>query len=145
MTHNRPYISPSAFTSRYPLTPLHDDLLPRDQKIELPAAYPVEKAICKLNPPVYASTSSVSPQKYSPLIFLLSIVFGSISLTFTPPAVTIPSSIGRRETGKSGNALSVPTSAARDSLVSEFTGISASQPLASITGKISFCGKRLAG
>ena len=31
-----------------------------------PAACPVAKAICRLKPPVYASTSRISPAKYKP-------------------------------------------------------------------------------
>ena len=44
-----------------------------------PAACPVAKAICRLKPPVYASTSRISPAKYKPGINLDCIVFGSIS------------------------------------------------------------------
>ena len=61
----------------------------------LPAIYPVEKAIVRLNPPVYASTSIISPAKNKPLISLDSIVDGFISLIETPPAVTIASLTGR--------------------------------------------------
>ena len=52
------------------------------------------KAICKLNPPVYASTSITSPAKYNPLIILYSIVVEFISFILIPPAVTIASSTG---------------------------------------------------
>ena len=40
-----------------------------------PAACPVAKAICRLKPPVYASTSRISPAKYKPGINLDCIVF----------------------------------------------------------------------
>ena len=60
----------------------------------LPASAPVENAICRLNPPVCASTSSTSPAKNSPGVFLLIIVPGVISSTSTPPRVTMASSIG---------------------------------------------------
>jgi len=43
--------------------------------------YPVEKAACKLNPPVNPSISKISPVKYKPLTSLLSMVCGEISLT----------------------------------------------------------------
>ena len=42
----------------------------------LPASAPVENAICRLNPPVWASTSIISPAKYSPGSSLLSMVAG---------------------------------------------------------------------
>ena len=60
----------------------------------IPAVYPVENAICKLNPPVYASTSIISPAKYNPFIIFDSIVLGFISFTKTPPDVIIASSNG---------------------------------------------------
>ena len=59
----------------------------------MPAVYPVEYAICKLNPPVYASTSIISPAKYNPFINFDSIVEELISFISTPPAVIIASSI----------------------------------------------------
>jgi hypothetical protein len=37
--------------------------------MDFPAAYPVAKAICKLNPPVKASKSSTSPQKRKPFTY----------------------------------------------------------------------------
>ena len=60
-----------------------------------PAARPVAQAICRLKPPVYASTSSSSPAKYSPSVFLDAMVLGSTSPTFTPPAVMMASAMGR--------------------------------------------------
>ena len=33
---------------------------------DIPAAYPVDHAICRLNPPVTASRSKISPAKYNP-------------------------------------------------------------------------------
>ena len=45
---------------------------------------------------MYASQSITSPAKYKPPISLLSIVLGLISSVFTPPEVTIASSIGRK-------------------------------------------------
>jgi hypothetical protein len=53
-------------------------------------------AICKLKPPVYASTSIISPAKYKLSIIFEHIVLGLISLTLTPPQVIIASSIGRK-------------------------------------------------
>ena len=43
---------------------------------EIPARYPVEKAIWRLKPPVTASRSSSSPAKYNPFTSLDSIVLG---------------------------------------------------------------------
>ena len=58
-----------------------------------PANTPVDQAICKLNPPVKASTSKTSPAKNKFLTNLLWHVFGSTSFTSTPPEVTIPTFI----------------------------------------------------
>lgn len=60
----------------------------------MPAKCPVEKAICKLYPPVLASTSSTSPAKYRPLTFNDSMVPGLTSSQCTPPAVTTAYSKG---------------------------------------------------
>src|SRR5699024_97944 len=49
------------------------------------AAYAVDHATCRLNPPVSASTSSTSPMKYRFFTFLDSIVPGFTSFTETPP------------------------------------------------------------
>ena len=54
----------------------------------IPARYPVEKAICKLYPPVSASTSITSPVKNRFSINFDSIVEEFISFTDTPPLVT---------------------------------------------------------
>ena len=57
----------------------------------IPAINPVDNAICILNPPVYASTSIISPAKDKLFIIFDFIVEGSISFTLTPPEVTIAS------------------------------------------------------
>src|SRR5699024_6529448 len=59
------------------------------------AQYPVEKAACKLKPPVIPCTSNTSPMKNTPFFNFDSMVFGSTSFTLTPPAVTMAVEIGK--------------------------------------------------
>src|SRR5579885_1584670 len=53
-----------------------------------PAAAPEAHAHWKLNPPRCPVTSTTSPMKYRPGIFLHSIVFAESSSVSTPPTVT---------------------------------------------------------
>ncbi len=106
-----------------------------------PAANPVAKAICILKPPVKASTSSTSPQKRSPLCFLLSIVLGLISESSMPPEVMIASSKPRRLRIFKGKAFSVFTRRARSSFVNTLTLFDEEIDAAERTQEISFCGK----
>jgi len=96
-------------------------ILCKNQEMAFPAEYPVENAICKLNPPVYASTSRTSPQKYNPLIFLLSIVFGLTSDKSTPPEVTTASEKPRKAFGVSTNCFNIWIRFVRISRVTELT------------------------
>ena len=80
-----------------------------------PATLPVAQADCKLNPPVTASISSTSPQKYSPGIIFDSIVFESTSESETHPAVTNSSPGRRREMVTEKSPVSACTSFFRSS------------------------------
>ena len=106
----------------------------------LPAKAPVLHAICRLNPPVWASTSIISPAKYRLWISLLRMVPGSISFTLTPPRVTMASAIGRGAFTVSGRALSVASSVSRWAAVIWLQGRTGEMPQS--RGKIS---ARLAG
>ena len=59
-----------------------------------PASQPDDQAHCRLKPPQSPSTSSTSPQKYSPGTRRDSRVSGSTSRRSTPPAVTWASGQG---------------------------------------------------
>ena len=86
-----------------------------------PAIYPVDNAICTLYPPVKASTSITSPAKDKLEIIFDFIVEGSISNVFTPPAVTIASSIGRSPLIFTLKSFKICNNFFRSSLVITFT------------------------
>ena len=89
-----------------------------------PAIYPVDNAICTLYPPVKASTSITSPAKDKLEIIFDFIVEGSISNVFTPPAVTIASSIGRSPLIFTLKSFKICNNFFRSSLVITFTFLS---------------------
>lgn len=100
-----------------------------------PARYPVDQAICKLNPPVTASTSIISPAKYRFLIIFDSMVLLSISLTFMPPCVIIASLKPLNPVSVNSNLLIVLRRFFLSSLVISFTFLSdAIRDLLIITG-----------
>ena len=71
----------------------------------------VAQAICRLDPPVRASTSRISPAKYRPSQRLLAIVLGSTSRTSTPPAVITACSLSPSAVTRTGQCLHRFTSA----------------------------------
>ena len=109
----------------------------------VPAVYPVEYAICKLNPPVYASTSIISPAKNKPFTSFDSIVFGFISFVLIPPDVTIPSSKGLKPEIVMFNFFIIFTSLVLSSFVILFTCLSGSIYDKLIIVLINFCGSKL--
>ena len=84
--------------------------------------------MCRLKPPVSASTSSTSPAAYRPRTSLDSRVEGLNSFTSAPPAVITAASMGSAPVTGSGSALVSSASRCRTALGSSQAGICGGNP-----------------